>query len=1222
MLNKLRRKRHEKKKIIAAMMSAAMLFSVVTPYLPAQAEERNAVLQETDAEAERETINFNTDWHYYKGDAAGADQAAFSDDGWVYVNLPHSTDFYDADNKDAYLGISWYRKDFTPDPSLEGKELLLTFEAAMQKAEVYLNGEKIMTHEGGYSPFVIDLTGLVNYGETNVIAVKIDSSPNTNFAPGKTNPDFQYWGGIYGEAYLTVKDPVHITDAVEADTTAGGGVFITAPEVGTESAVVKVKTQVENLSGEEQNVTLRTEILNEDGTEAASQESTEEIGSAEASDFTHVLTVDDPRLWSTYTPELYTVRTTVYVDGVKKDSVDTTYGIRKVEWKRDGLYVNDVLTKVNGANLHSETYMVGNAMTESAIYAEVKQFKENGFDFVRMSHYPHVQAFYDACDKYGVMVLECASGWQYFNNTDAFKNSTYEELRTTIRSHRNHPSIMAWETSLNESNYNAAWAKEMNRIAKEEYPTDGVSYAWTAGCIQWDAWDIGLGTPQANIFKSGAQGAENPAYADKPIIVAEYGDWTYGGSNSSTRVTREKENSYGKKGGDEGMLIQCDNIQESVALMNSEDYVGASMFWDYADYAGFDAGMLTYCGVVDLSRIEKHSAYFFRSQRDPEVDMSEYGVETGPMVYIANLWDSAADNSEVRVFSNCDEVALYYNDELVAVQGHDETMWGPHGDTSESGSPGSGAGKEISTENLEYPPVTFDLSAYTAGEGTLRAVGLIDGEEAAEYVRKAPGEAASVQLRPQDDSALKLDGSDARLVWIDIADADGTVVTDAYTDVDLSITGPGLIVGPKTVQTRGGQLAVWVKSKRGEGEITLTAPEPVKVEAGTAPEDMELPENVLVTLEDGAQAAVPVEWDLTSLSVEGNTGTMTGTARAIPGIIMEDTETTLTIQYTESAQPVRIQLLQAAYDLVKDADLTDVVESIVELYNERISAAEALLARAEAGDPALTQEEVDQSVEDLIEIVQYLSFTGNKDELEKVITAAQEMEAELDKYLEKGRAEFLAALETAENVMADGDALQEEINDVMLQLVKGMADLRLRPDKSLLEELLKEANGKNKESYTEESYQNLLSAISVADAAYSNLEADREEVDGAAELLRAAIDSLEPAGFPDPENPDPETPGTGTSDPEPESPVSDPEDSNTGKPEGNSSDAGTQSSSLDGKKTASASGNASDAGNGNAQSAAKAVRTGDNAHPAIYAAVLLALAAGAGYTVCGRREKK
>ena len=107
--------------------------------------------------------------------------------------------FYDADNKDAYLGVSWYRKDFTPDPSLEGKELLLTFEAAMQKAEVYLNGEKIMTHEGGYSPFVIDLTGLVNYGETNVIAVKIDSSPNTNFAPERRILTFSTGAGSTGK---------------------------------------------------------------------------------------------------------------------------------------------------------------------------------------------------------------------------------------------------------------------------------------------------------------------------------------------------------------------------------------------------------------------------------------------------------------------------------------------------------------------------------------------------------------------------------------------------------------------------------------------------------------------------------------------------------------------------------------------------------------------------------------------------------------------------------------------------------------------------------------------------------------------------------------------------------------------------------------------------------------------------------------------------------------
>ncbi|OUP49009.1 discoidin domain-containing protein [Lachnoclostridium sp. An181] len=816
----------KKKKFMALALSAALVLSAFSPVFPAKAQDTqpsSAVMVENDQETDRQILNFNNDWHYKKGDVSGADQTGFNDKSWVYVNLPHSTSFYDADNKEAYLGISWYRKNFTIDESLKGKELLLTFEAAMQKAEVWLNGEKIMTHEGGYTPFVIDLTDKVNYGGDNVMAIKMDSRPNTNFAPGKTNPDFQYWGGIYGEAYITAKDPVHITDAVEADEVAGGGVFITAPDVSKEKATVKVKTHVENLSDETRTATLETQLIDEDGKVVTTKTDQQDIESKGAVYYNQTMEVENPRLWSTNTPELYTVRTTVKVDGVKKDSVDTTYGIRKVEWKREGLYVNDELTKVDGANLHTEIYMLGNALPESEIYQQIKEYKENGFDFLRMSHYPHVDAFYDACDKYGVMVLECASGWQYYNNSEAFKNSTYEELRTTIRGHRNHPSIMAWETSLNESNYTYDWAVEMNRIAKEEYPKDGDSYAWTAGCIQWNAWDIGLGTPQAAIFRNGSQGAENANNINKPIIVAEYGDWTYGGTYSTTRVTREKDNTYGKKGGDEGMLIQSDNAQESVALMNSKDYVGASMYWDYADYAGFDAGTLTYCGVVDIYRIPKHSAYFYRSQRDPDIDLSEYGIESGPMVYIANLWDQDADNSEVRVFSNCDTVALYLDGKLIEERGHDETMWGPHGDTSEVNSPSADAGKEISTENLEYAPITFDLSDYEAGKGELKAVGKIDGVEQAEYIRRAPQAAQSVQLVERNDGKIKLDGSDAKLLWVNIVDENGTVVTDSYDEVSFSVEGPGLVVGPKTIKVRGGQLGVWVKSKRGEGNITLTA---------------------------------------------------------------------------------------------------------------------------------------------------------------------------------------------------------------------------------------------------------------------------------------------------------------------------------------------------------------------------------------------------------------
>ena len=96
----------------------------------------------------------------------------------------------------------------------ESELQLATAKLAMQKANVYINGTKVMTHEGGYIPFVIDISDKVNYGTENTIAVKIDSRANTSFAPGKAQPDFQYFGGIYGNSYITVTDELHITDAV------------------------------------------------------------------------------------------------------------------------------------------------------------------------------------------------------------------------------------------------------------------------------------------------------------------------------------------------------------------------------------------------------------------------------------------------------------------------------------------------------------------------------------------------------------------------------------------------------------------------------------------------------------------------------------------------------------------------------------------------------------------------------------------------------------------------------------------------------------------------------------------------------------------------------------------------------------------------------------------------------------------------------------------------
>ena len=804
------------KRFLALALTAVMLLGMLPAVTTASAQS-GAAAQSGTSQGGRTVLSFNNDWRFYDGDWTGADQVDADDSQWLYVNAPHSTIQYTPENylqKD--LGVFWYRRHFTMDPSMEGQQIILTFEGAMQEATVWLNGEELGVHQGGYTEFAFDISDKVKFDGENVLAVKLDTRPNTSFAPGKTNPDFQYFGGLYRDVYVTVTGDVHITDAIESDTVAGGGVFLTSTSVAKDSATVNAKTQVENSGSGDASVTMITEIVDGDKV-VATKEDSQTVAAGQKHTFSQDLTVANPRLWSVNTPELYTVRSTLKQDGTVVDTVETTYGIRKVEWKRDGCYINDERVELVGTNLHSETYMLGNAQSNDSIDAEVKRLKEYGFNFIRMSHYPHDPAFYEACDRYGVAVLDCLAGWQYYNDSDAFKNNTYDQMRDQIRVNRNHCSVVAWEPSLNESSFTAAWAKNMHNLVKEEYPEVGDSKAYTSGWISWDVFDIGVGTPQANVVGDASK------YSNKPVIVSEYGDWNFGGFYSTTRVTREPQHYDDTKGGDEGMLTQCDNIQSSFAFNRGQSWYGATAYWCYADYAGFKDNGLTFCGVVDVARIAKHGAYFFQSQTDPNLDMSKYGLDTGAMVYIANTWASDSPD-QVRVYSNCDEVELYLDDQLIARQTPDTQMWAPHGDTDNpTGYPTADSGAYVSTENLAHPPFTFDLSGYTPGQGTLKAVAYLNGEAVETYIRQAPGTASQITLTAENDEALKLDGSTAKLVWVDVRDENGTVVNTANHTINFTTEGPGFVIGEKAVQVRGGQWAVWVRSTRGEGDITLKA---------------------------------------------------------------------------------------------------------------------------------------------------------------------------------------------------------------------------------------------------------------------------------------------------------------------------------------------------------------------------------------------------------------
>jgi len=168
----------------------------------------------------------------------------------MFRTIPEGTTAYDPlrpsySSGYSYKGVSWYRRHFYLDSSKSGDKIFIEFEAANTVTDVWINGTHLTTHYGGYLPFMFDITDYVNFGATeNVIAAKVDNTNNPDVPIGKS--DWFNWGGIYRDVWLHTTDKLYVTDAVYANTVAGGGIFVTYPSVTTSLAQVQVKTQVKN----------------------------------------------------------------------------------------------------------------------------------------------------------------------------------------------------------------------------------------------------------------------------------------------------------------------------------------------------------------------------------------------------------------------------------------------------------------------------------------------------------------------------------------------------------------------------------------------------------------------------------------------------------------------------------------------------------------------------------------------------------------------------------------------------------------------------------------------------------------------------------------------------------------------------------------------------------------------------------------------------------------
>lgn len=179
----------------------------------------------------RQVYDFNPGWRFFKGDISGAETVNFDDRSWEVVSTPHTVELMPAEASGCrnYQGPVWYRKHFVVPAETKGQRVSIHFEAAMGKQILYLNGKRIQEHIGGYLPFTLDLTTYgVQAGDSCLLAVFVDNSDDKSYPPGKRQYtlDFTYHGGIYRDVWMIAKSPISITDAIESQTVAGGGVFV------------------------------------------------------------------------------------------------------------------------------------------------------------------------------------------------------------------------------------------------------------------------------------------------------------------------------------------------------------------------------------------------------------------------------------------------------------------------------------------------------------------------------------------------------------------------------------------------------------------------------------------------------------------------------------------------------------------------------------------------------------------------------------------------------------------------------------------------------------------------------------------------------------------------------------------------------------------------------------------------------------------------------------
>lgn len=393
--------------------------------------------------AGREERPLAADWRFHRGAPDGdAAAPAYDDAGWTAVAVPHTWNAQDGQDGggDYYRGDGWYRRRFTVDDNWRERRVFLEFDGANRTAEVFLNGQRVGAHRGGFARFRFDVTAALNFTSPNVLAVRVSNRGDDNLIP--VSGDFTFEGGLYRAVRLVATDAVHV-DLLDH---ASPGVYVHPARVTAQRADLEVRSLLANDLDQPVDLTVTVTISDATGATVVRSEASRTLAAHSRSETKQPLTVDQPHLWAGRAdPYLYRVRVEIRRDGVVCDAVTLPCGLRFFAVDpAHGFSLNGQPLDLHGVCRHQERRNQGWAITDGDERDDMAMIRELGATAVRQSHYQQSQLWSDLGDQYGlIMWAELAYVNDAKDDPEFFANAK-EQLRELIRQNYHHPAICFW----------------------------------------------------------------------------------------------------------------------------------------------------------------------------------------------------------------------------------------------------------------------------------------------------------------------------------------------------------------------------------------------------------------------------------------------------------------------------------------------------------------------------------------------------------------------------------------------------------------------------------------------------------------------------------------------------------------------------------------------------------------------------------------------------------